>query len=53
MTTILSRRIINISYMEVSRKDKGDTAIIVIEVDEKIDDHITEELKQIDNLTAL
>ena len=51
VTSILSQYKINIGHMEVARKDKGDTAIMVIEVDEKIEERVIEELKQIDNVT--
>ena len=53
VTSILSQYKINIGHMEVARKDKGDTAIMVIEVDEKIEERVIEELKQIDNVTGV
>ena len=40
--SILSQYKINIGHMEVARKDKGDTAIMVIEVDEKIEERVIE-----------
>ncbi|HZG73466.1 MAG TPA: L-serine ammonia-lyase, iron-sulfur-dependent subunit beta [Chondromyces sp.] len=53
VTNVLSKYEINIGHMEVSRKDKGDTAIMAIEVDERIEDSIIEELKQIENVTKI
>jgi L-serine dehydratase len=50
VTSILSKHEINIGHMEVSRKEKGETAIMVIEVDEKIEDVVVEGLKQLDNV---
>ncbi|WP_071392980.1 L-serine ammonia-lyase, iron-sulfur-dependent subunit beta [Bacillus tuaregi] len=53
VTTILSKYRINIGHMEVARKEKGDTAIMVIEVDEKMDDSVIAELKQLDYVTGV
>jgi len=53
VTTILSKYRINIGHMEVSRKDKGETGIMVIEVDEKIDDQIIDGLNKLDNVTGV
>jgi L-serine dehydratase len=53
VTTILSQNEINISHMEVSRKDKGDMAIMVIEADEKIDDRVIGELQKLDNVLSV
>lgn len=46
VTKILSKYQINIAHMEVSRSEKGATAIMVIEVDDDIDDQILDALKQ-------
>lgn len=46
VTKILSKYQINIAHMEVSRSEKGATAIMVIEVDDDIDDQILDDLKQ-------
>jgi L-serine dehydratase len=53
VTTILSKYKINIGHMEVSRKNKGETAIMVIEVDEKIDDQVIDELNKLENVTGV
>lgn len=53
VTTVMAKNQINISHMEVSRKEKGKTALMVIEVDQKIDDHILEEIKNLPNVTQI
>lgn len=44
VTSVLSRYEINIGHMEVSRKERGDVAVMVIEMDHKIDDAVYAEL---------
>lgn len=53
VTTVLSNYEINIGHMEVARKDKGEMAIMVIEVDQKIEDDVICELKQLPNVTKV
>lgn len=53
VTTVLSKHEINIGHMEVSRKEKGDMALMIIEVDQKIEDGIIEELKHLPNVTQI
>ncbi|HJV16189.1 MAG TPA: L-serine ammonia-lyase, iron-sulfur-dependent subunit beta [Bacillales bacterium] len=53
VTTILSKYRINIGHMEVSRKEKGETAIMVIEVDEKINDEVIRELTNLKDVTGV
>jgi L-serine dehydratase len=53
VTSILSKYEINIGHMEVSRKEKGEMALMVIEVDQKIEDIIIEELKQLPNVIQI
>ena len=53
VTSILSRYEINIGHMEVSRKEKGEMALMVIEVDQKIEDVVIEEIKQLPNVTQI
>lgn len=53
VTSILAKYQINIGHMEVARKEKGETAIMVIEVDQKIEDKVIEELKKLDNVTRV
>jgi L-serine dehydratase len=53
VTSILSKYEINIGHMEVSRKEKGEMALMVIEVDQKIEDKIIEELEHLPNVTQI
>jgi L-serine dehydratase len=53
VTTILSQSKINISHMEVSRKEKGDMAIMVIECDQKIDDQVINEVQKLDYVLSV
>lgn len=53
VTSILSKYKINIGHMEVARKERGDTAIMVIEVDERIEDQVIKELKKLENVTSV
>ncbi|WP_312469293.1 L-serine ammonia-lyase, iron-sulfur-dependent subunit beta [Neobacillus sp.] len=53
VTSILSRCEINIGHMEVARLEKGEMALMVIEVDQKIEDMVIEELKNLANVTQI
>jgi len=53
VTSILAKYEINIGHMEVARKEKGEMAIMVIEVDQKIADEVIEELKGLCNVTRV
>lgn len=53
VTSVLSKYEINIGHMEVARKEKGETAIMVIEVDQKIEEVVTEELRNLSNVTRV
>ena len=44
---------INIGHMEVSRKEKGKIALMVIEVDQNIDESILEEIAKLPNITQV
>ncbi|MFZ7946605.1 MULTISPECIES: L-serine ammonia-lyase, iron-sulfur-dependent subunit beta [Bacillaceae] len=50
VTSILSKYEINIGHMEVSRLEKGEMALMVIEVDQKIEGTVIEELEQLANV---
>ncbi|MCE5169220.1 L-serine ammonia-lyase, iron-sulfur-dependent subunit beta [Paenibacillus profundus] len=45
VTQILSGQHVNIGHMEVSRKEKGKMALMVIETDEKINESIIDEIR--------
>ncbi|MDQ0154803.1 L-serine ammonia-lyase, iron-sulfur-dependent subunit beta [Robertmurraya andreesenii] len=53
VTTVMAKNKINISHMEVSRKEKGKMAMMVIEVDQKIDEKILNELEELPNVTQI
>lgn len=49
----LAKYNINIGHMEVSRKEKGNMALMVIEVDQNVDENILEELVSLPNITQV
>lgn len=53
VTTVMARNEINISHMEVSRKEKGQMAMMVIEVDQKIDESVLKEIEGLPNVTQI
>ncbi|CAM4223525.1 L-serine ammonia-lyase, iron-sulfur-dependent subunit beta [Lacicoccus alkaliphilus] len=50
VTTVLGNNEINVSQMNVSRKEKGDIALMTIELDEEISPRIIEEVRNIDGV---
>jgi L-serine dehydratase len=50
VTTILGNHKINVSQMNVSRKEKGEIALMTIELDDTITEHIIEEIKETDGV---
>jgi L-serine dehydratase len=53
VTNILSSYEINIGHMEVSRKEKGEMALMVIETDQNISDEVIKELKNLLNVRQI
>ncbi|MEW9050682.1 MAG: L-serine ammonia-lyase, iron-sulfur-dependent subunit beta [Neobacillus sp.] len=53
VTSILSKYEINIGHMEVSRKEKGKMALMIIEVDQKINDSVVLELNSLPNVSQI
>ena len=53
VSNALANRDINIAHMEVGRKEKGEMALMVIEVDQLIDDSLIEELKVLPHITQV
>jgi L-serine dehydratase len=51
VANILAKYQLNIGHMEVSRKEKGNMAMMVIEVDQKIDDEVMKEIESLPNIT--
>jgi L-serine dehydratase len=50
VSNVLAKEEINIGHMEVSRKEKGKMALMTIEVDHNIDDHVIKKLEQLPNV---
>jgi L-serine dehydratase len=50
VSNVLAKYEINISHMEVSRKEKGQLALMTIEVDQTIDEKVMEELTTLPNI---
>jgi L-serine dehydratase len=53
VTSVLSKYEINIGHMEVSRLEKGEMALMLIEVDQKIDEMVIDELQQLSNVSQI
>jgi len=53
VTSVLSKYKINIGHMEVSRLEKGEMALMVIEVDQKIEEIVIYELKNLSNVSQI
>ena len=53
VTSVLSKYEINIGHMEVSRKERGDEAVMVIEMDHKIDEGVVAELSFLQGVTQV
>jgi L-serine dehydratase len=50
VANVLAKYAINIGHMEVSRKEKGKMALMTIEVDQNIDQHILDEISTLPNI---
>lgn len=50
VSNILANHQLNIGHMEVSRKEKGKLALMTIEVDQNIDQHVIEEIEKLPNI---
>ncbi|MFB6466600.1 L-serine ammonia-lyase, iron-sulfur-dependent subunit beta [Cytobacillus sp. Hz8] len=53
VSNVLAKYEINIGHMEVSRKEKGQLALMTIEVDQNIDDFILEEIEALPNMVKV
>lgn len=53
VTRVLAKHEINIGHMEVSRKDVGQDALMVIEVDQNINENIERELEEADHILQI
>lgn len=50
VSNVLAKYEINIGHMEVSRKEKGQLALMTIEVDQRIEDNVIQELLKLPNI---
>ncbi|WP_144529086.1 L-serine ammonia-lyase, iron-sulfur-dependent subunit beta [Peribacillus simplex] len=53
VSTVLANHEINIGHMEVSRKEKGQMALMVIEVDQKIKSDVMKEIEGLENVSQV
>ena len=53
VSNILAKHQINIGQMEVSRKEKGQMALMTIEVDQNLEDHVIAEITALPNITQV
>ncbi|MGE6612418.1 L-serine ammonia-lyase, iron-sulfur-dependent subunit beta [Peribacillus sp. NPDC076916] len=53
VSTVLANHEINIGHMEVSRKEKGHMALMVIEVDQKIKGDVMKEIEGLENVSQV
>ena len=50
VTQILAHAAVNIAFMRVSRQNRGETAMMIMELDEEPADSVIEECQQADNV---
>ncbi|WP_203246189.1 L-serine ammonia-lyase, iron-sulfur-dependent subunit beta [Sporosarcina beigongshangi] len=53
VSNVIAKQGMNIAHMEVGRKEKGEMALMVIEVDQMIDDTLLNELQALPNVTQV
>ncbi|MCT8139788.1 L-serine ammonia-lyase, iron-sulfur-dependent, subunit beta [Anaerobacillus sp. CMMVII] len=53
VSNVLAKHEINIGHMEVSRKEKGKEALMVIEVDQNVADQLLEEIASLPNIVKV
>lgn len=53
VSNVLAKHEINIGHMEVSRKDKGKEALMVIEVDQNVDEQLLNEVASLANISKV
>ncbi|WP_342509388.1 L-serine ammonia-lyase, iron-sulfur-dependent subunit beta [Sporosarcina sp. FSL K6-2383] len=53
VSNVIAMQGMNIAHMEVGRKEKGEMALMVIEVDQMIDDTLLSELQALPNVTQV
>ncbi len=50
VANVLAKHKINIGFMQVSRKEKGKQALMVLELDEPVDDPVLNEILEMPNI---
>ncbi|MCS1351379.1 L-serine ammonia-lyase, iron-sulfur-dependent subunit beta [Mechercharimyces sp. CAU 1602] len=53
VATVLAHHRINVSYMQVSRKNKGSQALMTIETDQTVKERVTEEITKLPGITGV
>lgn len=53
VSNVIAKHQLNIGHMDVSRKEKGQMALMTIEVDQPIDEAVINELKSLPNITQV
>lgn len=53
VATILAHHEINIGFMQVSRKEKGSTALMSIETDQQVKEEVQEEIRKLSGMLAV
>ena len=50
VSNLLAKHEMNIGHMEVSRKEKGEEALMVMEVDQNVEQELVDELRSLPNI---
>lgn len=53
VATVLADHRINVGYMQVSRKEKGSEALMIIETDQAVEESVQEAIKQLPDITGV
>ena len=53
VSNVIAKHQLNIGHMDVSRKEKGQMALMTIEVDQPIDEAVINELTSLPNITQV
>jgi L-serine dehydratase len=53
VATVLADHRINVGYMQVSRKEKGSEALMIIETDQAVEESVQEAIKQLPEITGV
>ncbi|MDR6227251.1 L-serine ammonia-lyase, iron-sulfur-dependent subunit beta [Desmospora profundinema] len=53
VATVLADHRINVGYMQVSRKEKGSEALMIIETDQAVEENVQEAIEQLPDITGV